>query len=330
MVSTSSAAAQANENEKRRKQTMEKAKANHLSRQLQMRLQYARLKVEHGWQKQNLNEVENLYFHSSHLRGSKAIPAPTLATTQQQQSSFSTPQPSFSQSSISFRLGPSTLGKNTVNANVVDDQNPNLVSQEDLGSHPASPSIPTPDNTSSIPSIDSSGRFNPPDDTTAMAVDSQGRIPSGSTTNSVPVPHNGLPVDVNVVSVVSPTPAISLSPAEGSQSPVDLSLSTVNHYQSVKPSRPRTQKASSGSRAISSLTAKDMFNFGSSSTLTYDSFWSSHSGSTTPRPPPRPSGAADLGTNYYINGDYANTLQDLGRHNNNSTFTSLSSLPPQQ
>lgn len=33
-----------------------------MTRQLQTRLQYARLKVEHGWQKQNLNEVENLYF----------------------------------------------------------------------------------------------------------------------------------------------------------------------------------------------------------------------------------------------------------------------------
>ncbi|KAF9235518.1 hypothetical protein BU15DRAFT_77923 [Melanogaster broomeanus] len=33
-----------------------------------MRLQYAKLKVEYGWQRQNLNEVENLYFHHSHLR----------------------------------------------------------------------------------------------------------------------------------------------------------------------------------------------------------------------------------------------------------------------
>ncbi|KAH7882888.1 hypothetical protein F5I97DRAFT_1930509 [Phlebopus sp. FC_14] len=43
-------------------------KATELSKQLQMRLQYAKLKVEHGWQRQNLNEVENLYFHHSHLR----------------------------------------------------------------------------------------------------------------------------------------------------------------------------------------------------------------------------------------------------------------------
>ncbi|GLB41193.1 hypothetical protein LshimejAT787_0904080 [Lyophyllum shimeji] len=70
------------ENEKRRKQTMERAKANHLTRQLQMRLQYARLKVDHGWQKQNLNEVENLYFHHSHQRGPKPYPAsPTVVTT---------------------------------------------------------------------------------------------------------------------------------------------------------------------------------------------------------------------------------------------------------
>ncbi|KAK7055290.1 hypothetical protein R3P38DRAFT_2846219 [Favolaschia claudopus] len=40
----------------------DRAKADHLIRQLQLRLQYARLKVDHGWQQQRLNEVENLYF----------------------------------------------------------------------------------------------------------------------------------------------------------------------------------------------------------------------------------------------------------------------------
>ncbi|KAF8128929.1 hypothetical protein EV363DRAFT_1105811, partial [Boletus edulis] len=54
--------------QKKKRQTLERAKANHLSKQLQMRLQYAKLKVEHGWQRQNLNEVENLYFHHSHQR----------------------------------------------------------------------------------------------------------------------------------------------------------------------------------------------------------------------------------------------------------------------
>ncbi|KAG2131019.1 hypothetical protein DEU56DRAFT_914554 [Suillus clintonianus] len=38
-----------------------------------MRLQYAKLKVEHGWQRQNLNEVENLYFHHSQVRGLRPV-----------------------------------------------------------------------------------------------------------------------------------------------------------------------------------------------------------------------------------------------------------------
>lgn len=41
-----------------------------------MRLQYARLKVDHGWQKQNLNEVENLYFRHSQLRSQTQGPGP--------------------------------------------------------------------------------------------------------------------------------------------------------------------------------------------------------------------------------------------------------------
>ncbi|KAG1811003.1 hypothetical protein EV424DRAFT_141923 [Suillus variegatus] len=79
------ASPQSNEAEqKKRKQTLERAKANHLSKQLQMRLQYAKLKVEHGWQRQNLNEVENLYFHHSQVRGlrpvvpAKTVPPPSI------------------------------------------------------------------------------------------------------------------------------------------------------------------------------------------------------------------------------------------------------------
>ncbi|KAH9926282.1 uncharacterized protein BXZ73DRAFT_90954 [Epithele typhae] len=45
----------------------DKAKANYLSGQLRVRLQYAKLKVEHGWQRQSLSEVENLYFRHTHL-----------------------------------------------------------------------------------------------------------------------------------------------------------------------------------------------------------------------------------------------------------------------
>ncbi|KAI6015256.1 hypothetical protein F5J12DRAFT_816948 [Pisolithus orientalis] len=65
---------------RRRKQTLERAKVNHLSKQLQMRLRYARLKVDYGWQRQSLNEVENLYFHHSHLRTSRVAPPPATVT----------------------------------------------------------------------------------------------------------------------------------------------------------------------------------------------------------------------------------------------------------
>lgn len=46
-----------------RRQDVEKTKIRDLSRHLATSLQYAKLKVDHGWTKQNLNEVENLYNH---------------------------------------------------------------------------------------------------------------------------------------------------------------------------------------------------------------------------------------------------------------------------
>ncbi|KAH9167056.1 hypothetical protein EDB89DRAFT_1999540 [Lactarius sanguifluus] len=79
MVSTSSP--QPENDTKRQRHTLEKAKVVNLSKQLQIRLQYARLKVEHGWQRQSLNEVENLYFHHSTLKGkSKARSVSTVAS----------------------------------------------------------------------------------------------------------------------------------------------------------------------------------------------------------------------------------------------------------
>ncbi|KAF9516095.1 hypothetical protein BS47DRAFT_1484105 [Hydnum rufescens UP504] len=55
-------------NEVKRHNQADKAKLHLLRQQLQTRLQYARLKVDHGWMRQNLNEVENLYFHHYRAR----------------------------------------------------------------------------------------------------------------------------------------------------------------------------------------------------------------------------------------------------------------------
>ncbi|KDR70222.1 hypothetical protein GALMADRAFT_144892 [Galerina marginata CBS 339.88] len=326
MVSTPSAAAQASENEKRRKQTMEKVKANHLSRQLQMRLQYARLKVEHGWQKQNLNEVENLYFHNSHLRGSKPFPVPTITTTQQQHATFSSPHVSSTQSSLSFKLGSSSLGRNVMN------------STSGLGADPSTSIAPegtstNPGTQTTLPELSlflgSSTRFNLPADTLTMLVEPQEESAPALIMTTIPdhVASNGPSEDVNPVQGEPPIPTNSLSPSQDSQSPIDTS--TANHYPSVKPSRPRPQKAPSGTKALASLSAKDMYNFGSASTLTYDSFWSSHSGSTTPRPP-RKSGIAEIVPTFQIPGDFTSGFPDLGHHTTNTPLTSLSTLQSQQ
>ncbi|KAF6752783.1 hypothetical protein DFP72DRAFT_440440 [Ephemerocybe angulata] len=80
-----------------------------------MRLQYARLKVEHGWQKQSLNEVENLYFHHSHQKFPKPVqPRIVATTTQPEQAPY--PPPSNPQSSLSFisRTATSSFASSTV------------------------------------------------------------------------------------------------------------------------------------------------------------------------------------------------------------------------
>ncbi|KAI0925236.1 hypothetical protein AcW1_007099 [Taiwanofungus camphoratus] len=62
--------------QKRRRLTPDRARANYLCGQLRLRLQYAKLKVEHGWQRQNLNEVENLYFRHTQMHR----PPPSIST----------------------------------------------------------------------------------------------------------------------------------------------------------------------------------------------------------------------------------------------------------
>ncbi|EJU01647.1 hypothetical protein DACRYDRAFT_116732 [Dacryopinax primogenitus] len=65
----------------------------YLARTLQTRLQYARLKVEHGWTKQTLNEVENLYFHHtrSKLPTTTSLQAAAAVKQEKEQSKLSLP-----------------------------------------------------------------------------------------------------------------------------------------------------------------------------------------------------------------------------------------------
>jgi len=270
MVSSTSAP-QVSENEKRRKQTMERAKAIHLSRQLQMRLQYARLKVEHGWQKQNLNEVENLYFHHSHLRGPKPFPAPSIIATHQHATSFVGPSTSSVQSSLSFKLATSSLGRNPSTASFFQsyDQSKNSTCNEDANA--ANPAQQTFSSNDYIISTNVNPHLTPD----SMEVD----INDAEVALTLPTPPSQSGMDrpmplgdqINIIGLTSPP--------RNSKSPVEPAPTFTSPHVAVKPQRGLTQKVLPAPNAPPTQSTKDIF----SSSLTYDSFWSSHTGITTPQ-----------------------------------------------
>ncbi|RDB30877.1 hypothetical protein Hypma_005957 [Hypsizygus marmoreus] len=273
MVATTVAATvsnvQTHDSEKRRKQTVERAKANHLSRQLQLRLQYAKLKVDHGWQKQNLNEVENLYFHHSHQRpgGPKPYPSPSLvATTHRDPAPYPTTATTHpSQSSLSFKLGPSSLSRSHTSA--------------DLEAESPHPEDSYPSKNTHSNSAHTQETFPPdlgppgyPADSgqmrTLISMDDGKRSatpPILPQHNPPPAPGNSISGHYNIPSSSSSTGVLQRTDTlRTSHSPVPTWNSN---------SRPHPQPQSTGDNS---------FSFPSSN-LTYDSFWSSHSTSTTGR-----------------------------------------------
>ncbi|KAF9462538.1 hypothetical protein BDZ94DRAFT_1261137 [Collybia nuda] len=280
--STTVANNQSSESEKRRKQTVERAKANHLSRQLQMRLQYARLKVDHGWQKQNLNEVENLYFRHSHQRGPKPYPTPLIATTQRDPPFPPSITNNTNQSSLSFKLGPSHLSRSQTSAELAlssDDQSSVglsvSVSSTSFASLPSPLVIPSPSG-----SVHMNSPTNPADSSSLvpMAVGEPKRSPTSST----------FPQTVTPPIITSPPPDF----------PAARSNSMSNTHSPRNSSSPvPTWSAGSGPTSISKHYSRqpqahplpsppaDTYGFSNStSNLTYDSFWSAHSTSAASRP----------------------------------------------
>ena len=69
------------------------------------------------------------------------------------------------------------------------------------------------------------------------------------------------------------------SPPRNSKSPVEPSPPFTSPHVAAKPQRGLTQKELPAPNAPPTLSTKDIF----SSSLTYDSFWSSHAGLTTPQ-----------------------------------------------
>ncbi|KAJ4474015.1 hypothetical protein C8J55DRAFT_562658 [Lentinula edodes] len=291
--------------EGKRRSSMDKAKVSHLSRQLQLRLQYARLKVEHGWHKQNLNEVENLYFRRTNNRP-------------RQQSGFGpTTQTSYLSTSNIHPLAPQTLSFKAHTFSKVSEPAP-----VKMTNHPVVPFSSSP---ATGPSVDSS----PPSSTAELSEtqsSSQGAInPSSLTSSLSPSSSNiGPAIPSSVVSTMpsrahtastqethQPIPSPSASaPAQTStlHGPViPLSARAMQKQrQTVKPipltsiaaaARPRSANTSSMPAypaSVSNPTRSVIPHFNqftstpvplvdtmgrNVASLTYDSFWSSHNAS---------------------------------------------------
>ncbi|EGN91832.1 hypothetical protein SERLA73DRAFT_80083 [Serpula lacrymans var. lacrymans S7.3] len=310
MVAVSSP--QTNESEqKRRKQTLERAKANHLSKQLQMRLQYAKLKVEHGWQRQNLNEVENLYFHHSHLRG----PRPT--TLSKPQPTTFTPSPT----SNPVAAGPSTVqlkdtlppSSNDANLfvqaighhNFTETQgglcglsgaeatsDTSATDEENRGPGPASYTVTPP---YSEPPVSYNGKSSSPPTFSESQTQPQMQADNGSTTSRNNIrrspAHSSTdtiltqssqadmfsPTIVQLSGTHSPTPFFP-SPTSRSE-PFDFSADPLRPALSREPSQSHLSARRPSAPSISSSNTVNQI-FSTNSPLTYDSFWSSHSSST--------------------------------------------------
>ncbi|KDQ23059.1 hypothetical protein PLEOSDRAFT_162916 [Pleurotus ostreatus PC15] len=245
MVSSPSPAMQVIEAEKKRKFTLERAKANHLSRQLQLRLQYAKLKVDHGWQKQSLNEVENLYFRHSHLHGhkSQASAAPLVATTTSQNTSA---VGGTTQSSLSFKLG-SSFSMNSLR----EDDTP-ILERSITHLNESAGDIYVEQSTTRVDSTPFAGRSSQPSTSkTSQSLKSQ---PTELISSQAPSnPHSSAPWPSPPLASSAPLPSSSSSSTASSSLYYRSSASTISSTQSNPAENRRFSNTS----------------------LTYDSFWSS-------------------------------------------------------
>ena len=103
-----------------------------------------------------------------------------------------------------------------------------------------------------------------------------------------------------------------VSPPRSSKSPIDPAPPFSSPHVTVKPQRGLSQKVPPVPKAPPTLSTKDMF---SSSSLTYDSFWSSHTGLTMPQ--------SRQGPHSDIVMDYPPTFQTSGSDYNNTTNSHL-------
>ncbi|KAL5478345.1 hypothetical protein ACEPAI_2529 [Sanghuangporus weigelae] len=272
-----------------------------LARHLQLRLRYARLKVDHGWQKQSINEVENLYFHQHHFRNASTKqaefrPTPANAAQTDVQASISKAQDISSSISVfNSRQTPSEIlvlrppevqkeQERPNNDGSIDSKQDDVRMPDAAFRNPQIPRTSSPDGQPSTTSVPAQTR-----------VDFAAGTPQSSKLHET-VSGDGSPASGHFVSSATTTAA---STAEGqnveeagdrpsqvhedgeahSSSPAQSGLTTAT----TPSSSVHVSSSSHGARkqASYSQSSQDAQTAGSdhTSVLTYDSFWSSHSNS---------------------------------------------------
>ncbi|KIK63964.1 hypothetical protein GYMLUDRAFT_40177 [Collybiopsis luxurians FD-317 M1] len=239
----------------------DKAKASHLSRQLQLRLQYAKLKVEHGWHKQSLNEVENLYFRRSHPPSRHSSDRPT----------------SQSSSDTSFVSQPLLSQMKATHS----DTNKSSASPE-----PAPPSSRISLATDSSSSTVSQDRTTLSSDTASLSSNEEIK-PSHQATSShtASKTSSALPSVMQTASPLSAR-AAEKQPAKSAAIPMFTSgfqSQAASISTSSMPAYPASVSTPSSIPQFPILSNLPLLPSGPS--LTYDSFWSSHTASAIARRP---------------------------------------------
>ena len=194
------------------------------------------------------------------------------------------------------------------------DQSKNGTSNEDANAaNPAQQSFPSNDYTIST-NIDQSLTLD------SMEVD----IEDTEVALTLPTPPSQTGTD-HPMSLGDQIDVIGVTSPRNSKSPIDPAPPFASPHVAVKLQRGLSQKVLPAPKAPPTLSTKDMF----SSSLTYDSFWSSHTGLTTPQP--RQGSHSDITTDYPPTfqtslSDYNNTNSHL-LHNPASSSNNIISQP---
>ncbi|KAG8717386.1 hypothetical protein FRC08_007583 [Ceratobasidium sp. 394] len=229
---------------KRAKLQAEKTKAQQLSRQLKTRLQFARLKVDYGWTRQSLNEVENLYFHLSRARPIHQAPV-------------ARPEPSVT--SDAPVAGPSTPP--TVVATPTESQEEQIAPAEESSTQ--STQIESPMLSSSQPQSQTKPISSTYSEPSLLRPLSQNSLPNISP--APPVKRSPFVERTRTGGIVRPTQPVERLRTGGKVRPSPAGTSP------RKRGRPRIPDASEPASAGSTATIAG----GAQGGPTYDSFWSS-------------------------------------------------------